>query len=128
MYEEAIGFAIGDAVRDKDGILTLRYLLHWLYKENNTSIATSTTDANSTTNNASITATKGFGAKGYDGLLTNALESMYQRYGYFISLNGYFVISNVAKRNAVFERLVAMKKPLTKTSAESESTMKAKQS
>ncbi|GAA5795843.1 hypothetical protein EDC94DRAFT_595345 [Helicostylum pulchrum] len=75
-YEEAIGFTIGDIVKDKDGISALGFFAEWavqLYK-------------------------RGITAYQY-------LEELYQKYGYFVSENSYFICDDKAKIQKIFDRI-----------------------
>lgn len=75
-YEEAIGFTIGDIVKDKDGVSALAFFSEWavhLY-------------------NRGITA--------YD-----YLEELYTKYGYFVSENSYFICDDKAKIAKIFDRI-----------------------
>lgn len=75
-YEEAIGFTIGDIVKDKDGVSALGFFAEWavqLYK-------------------------RGITAYQY-------LEELYQKYGYFVSENSYFICDDKAKIQKIFDRI-----------------------
>ncbi|KAI8092267.1 Phosphoglucomutase/phosphomannomutase [Gilbertella persicaria] len=75
-YEEAIGFTIGDIVKDKDGVSALGFFAEWavqLYK-------------------------RGLTAYQY-------LEELYQKYGYFVSENSYFICDDKQKIAKIFERI-----------------------
>ncbi|EGF78536.1 hypothetical protein BATDEDRAFT_35697 [Batrachochytrium dendrobatidis JAM81] len=73
-YEEAIGFMVGDAVRDKDGVSALGVVAEW----------------------ANHLATKGQTLHGY-------LLSLYEKYGYFTSNNGYFICHEQSVINSLFD-------------------------
>ncbi|KAJ3049379.1 Phosphoglucomutase-2, partial [Rhizophlyctis rosea] len=75
-FEEAIGFMVGSTVRDKDGISALAVL------------AEIATDLHRE------------GVSLYD-----FLQSIYQKYGYFVSNNSYFICHDPAVIKAVFERI-----------------------
>lgn len=75
-YEEAIGFTIGDIVKDKDGITALAFFAEW----------------------AKQLKKRGYTVYGY-------LESLYQKYGYFVSDNSYFVCAEKEVIKAIFERI-----------------------
>ncbi|KAH6565777.1 hypothetical protein BASA50_003368 [Batrachochytrium salamandrivorans] len=73
-YEEAIGFMVGDAVHDKDGVSALGVVAEWanhLYSEGKS--------------------------------LHGHLLSLYEKYGYFTSNNGYFICHDQALINTIFE-------------------------
>lgn len=75
-YEEAIGFTIGDIVKDKDGVSALAFFAEWatqLYK-------------------------RGITANDY-------LEELYIKYGYFVSENSYFICHDKPKIQKIFERI-----------------------
>ncbi|KAG1169097.1 hypothetical protein G6F70_008690 [Rhizopus microsporus] len=75
-YEEAIGFTIGDIVKDKDGVSALGFFSEWavqLYK-------------------------RGLTAYEY-------LEELYKKYGYFVSENSYFICDDKEKIKRIFERI-----------------------
>ncbi|KAG2230169.1 hypothetical protein INT48_003474 [Thamnidium elegans] len=75
-YEEAIGFTIGDIVKDKDGVSALGFFAEWavqLYK-------------------------RGITANQY-------LEELYQKYGYFVSENSYFICDDKVKIQKIFDRI-----------------------
>jgi phosphoglucomutase len=75
-YEEAIGFTIGDIVKDKDGVSALGFFSEWavqLYK-------------------------RGITAYEY-------LEELYKKYGYFVSENSYFICDDKKKIQKIFERI-----------------------
>ncbi|KAI7888047.1 uncharacterized protein EV154DRAFT_519070 [Mucor mucedo] len=75
-YEEAIGFTIGDIVKDKDGVSALAFFAEWatqLYK-------------------------RGITANDY-------LEELYAKYGYFVSENSYFICHDKPKIQKIFERI-----------------------
>ncbi|KAM0745899.1 phosphoglucomutase 1, partial [Meredithblackwellia eburnea MCA 4105] len=72
-YEEAIGFMVGDVVRDKDGVSALGtfcQLASTLYSSNET--------------------------------LSSHLESLYEKYGYFETSNSYFVCRDPEKVERIF--------------------------
>nr|KAJ3421294.1 Phosphoglucomutase-2 [Polyrhizophydium stewartii] len=73
-YEEAIGFMVGDAVRDKDGISALGFAAEW----------------------ANHLASQG-------KTLHAHLMSLYEKYGYFTSNNGYFICHEQPVINALFD-------------------------
>ncbi|KAL9551481.1 hypothetical protein PS6_004987 [Mucor atramentarius] len=75
-YEEAIGFTIGDIVKDKDGVSALAFFSEWavqLYKR---------------------------GITAYD-----YLEELYKKYGYFVSENSYFICDDKKKISKIFDRI-----------------------
>jgi phosphomannomutase len=75
-YEEAIGFTVGDIVKDKDGISALAVFSEWaaqLYK-------------------------RGITAFDY-------LQELYAKYGYFVSENSYFVTEDKALIAKIFKRI-----------------------
>lgn len=75
-YEEAIGFTIGDIVKDKDGVSALAFFSEWavqLYKR---------------------------GITAYD-----YLEELYKKYGYFVSENSYFICDDKKKIAKIFDRI-----------------------
>ncbi|KAI8081681.1 uncharacterized protein BX664DRAFT_366909 [Halteromyces radiatus] len=76
-FEEAIGFTIGDIVKDKDGISALAFFSEWaiqLYNNHGTTVY------------------------GY-------LEQLYQKYGYFVSDNSYFICHDKALIQTIFQRI-----------------------
>ncbi|RXW24163.1 hypothetical protein EST38_g1705 [Candolleomyces aberdarensis] len=75
-YEEAIGFMFGSEIRDKDGVAAT------------VSFAGLVASAKS----------KGLNVREY-------LETLYKRYGYFKSNNGYFICNEPPKIDAIFHRL-----------------------
>ncbi|KAI8804882.1 hypothetical protein BJ742DRAFT_822777 [Cladochytrium replicatum] len=78
-YEEAIGFMVGDTVHDKDGVsalATLAELVAWLER----------TYKRGTT-------------------LSDWLEIIYKKYGYFVSYNTYFVCHSAPTIKALFNRI-----------------------
>ncbi|KAG9296400.1 hypothetical protein G9A89_014992 [Geosiphon pyriformis] len=75
-YEEAIGFMIGDIVRDKDGIsalVTFAELVVQLEKRGLT--------------------------------ISQYLERLYQKYGWFVSNNSYFICHSPATINRIFNKI-----------------------
>ncbi|KAI8378453.1 hypothetical protein BD560DRAFT_390473 [Blakeslea trispora] len=75
-FEEAIGFTVGDIVKDKDGVSALAFFSEWavqLYKQ---------------------------GMTAYE-----YLESLYKKYGYFVSENSYFICHDKQKIAAIFDRI-----------------------
>jgi phosphoglucomutase len=75
-YEEAIGFTIGDIVKDKDGVSALAFFSEWavqLYKR---------------------------GVTAY-----NYLQELYKKYGYFVSENSYFICDDKKKISKIFDRI-----------------------
>ncbi|CAO3678925.1 unnamed protein product [Rhizopus stolonifer] len=75
-YEEAIGFTIGDIVKDKDGVSALGFFSEWavqLYK-------------------------RGINTYQY-------LQELYKKYGYFVSENSYFICDDKKKIADIFERI-----------------------
>ncbi|KAG2216869.1 hypothetical protein INT45_009400 [Circinella minor] len=75
-YEEAIGFTIGDLVKDKDGISALAFFAEWAVQLNNR------------------------------GLTVNQyLETLYAKYGYFVSENSYFICDDKQVIKTIFERI-----------------------
>ncbi|KAI7898662.1 uncharacterized protein BX663DRAFT_524309 [Cokeromyces recurvatus] len=75
-YEEAIGFTIGNIVKDKDGVSALAFFSEWavqLYK-------------------------RGITAYQY-------LEELYKKYGYFVSENSYFICDDKKKISTIFDRI-----------------------
>ncbi|KAJ2540808.1 hypothetical protein EV175_006198, partial [Coemansia sp. RSA 1933] len=75
-YEEAIGYMIGDNVLDKDGITALGFFVQL----------------------ASRLHAQGLRVSDY-------LESQYQRYGYFVSANSYFISPDPVKTDSIFTRI-----------------------
>jgi phosphomannomutase len=75
-YEEAIGFTIGDIVKDKDGVSALGFFSEWavqLYKR---------------------------GVTAYE-----YLQELYKKYGYFVSENSYFICDDKKKIGEIFKRI-----------------------
>ncbi|KAF9977951.1 Phosphoglucomutase-3 [Actinomortierella ambigua] len=75
-YEEAIGFMLGDIVRDKDGVSALGYfaqLAARLYREGST--------------------------------ISDYLDSLYQKYGYFASANSYFICHEKETIDRIFAKM-----------------------
>lgn len=77
-YEEAIGFCVGDAVKDKDGVSA-----------------------------AAVVAEMAVHLDKYANgkTLTQRFEEMCDRYGHFVTRNGYVICHEPAKIAAIFERL-----------------------
>ncbi|KAI8983747.1 hypothetical protein BDB01DRAFT_843111 [Pilobolus umbonatus] len=75
-YEEAIGFTIGDIVKDKDGVSALAFFSEWAVQLNK----------------------RGMTAYEY-------LQSLYAKYGYFVSANSYFVCGDKKLIQTIFERI-----------------------
>lgn len=75
-YEEAIGFTIGDIVKDKDGVSALAFFAEWAIQLNK----------------------RGLTAYEY-------LQSLYKKYGYFVSANSYFICDDKLKIQKIFERI-----------------------
>lgn len=75
-YEEAIGFTIGDIVKDKDGVSALAFFSEWSVQ----------------------LAKRGLTAYEY-------LEELYKKYGYFVSENSYFICDDKQKIQKIFERI-----------------------
>ncbi|KAG0181659.1 Phosphoglucomutase-3 [Apophysomyces sp. BC1034] len=75
-YEEAIGFTIGDIVKDKDGVSALAFFSEWavqLYKRGLT--------------------------------VYEYLDSLYKKYGYFVSDNSYFICHDKQLIEKIFKRI-----------------------
>ncbi|KAI9010316.1 hypothetical protein CLU79DRAFT_773822 [Phycomyces nitens] len=75
-YEEAIGFTIGDIVKDKDGVSALAFFSEWavqLYKRGLT--------------------------------VFEYLEGLYKKYGYFVSDNSYFICHDKHLIETIFRRI-----------------------
>ncbi|KAF7723588.1 Phosphoglucomutase-3 [Apophysomyces ossiformis] len=75
-YEEAIGFTIGDIVKDKDGVSALAFFSEWavqLYKRGLT--------------------------------VYEYLDGLYKKYGYFVSDNSYFICHDKQLIGQIFERI-----------------------
>lgn len=75
-YEEAIGFTIGDIVKDKDGVSALAFFSEWVIQ------------------------LKKRGLTAYE-----YLEELYKKYGYFVSENSYFICDDKHKIQKIFERI-----------------------
>lgn len=75
-FEEAIGFMVGDIVRDKDGISAMSVLC-----ENAISIYNQ------------------------GGNLLGYLETLYQKYGYFVTENSYFVCHDKKVIAKIFRKI-----------------------
>ncbi|KAF8185026.1 hypothetical protein K438DRAFT_1837279 [Mycena galopus ATCC 62051] len=75
-YEEAIGFMFGDRIRDKDGVAATVSFVELIVSLTN----------------------QGKTVHSY-------LEELYQRYGYFQTLNSYFVCKDPSTIDKIFERL-----------------------
>jgi phosphomannomutase len=75
-YEEAIGFTIGDIVKDKDGVSALAFFSEWAVRLNKSDITAS-----------------------------DYLESLYKKYGYFVSENSYFICDDKEKIAKIFDRI-----------------------
>jgi len=76
-YEEAIGFCVGDVVKDKDGVCAAAVFTEF------------------------YTAIMAEGA----GSMLQYLQSLYRRYGFFVSNNGYRFTSSSAIIDNIFKRL-----------------------
>ncbi|RHZ83008.1 hypothetical protein Glove_100g20 [Diversispora epigaea] len=75
-YEEAIGFMIGEVVRDKDGISALALFGELVVQLEK----------------------RGIGIKDY-------LEELYQKYGYFVSDNSYFICNSPVTIDMIFNKI-----------------------
>ncbi|KAI8075213.1 hypothetical protein BC940DRAFT_230269 [Gongronella butleri] len=75
-FEEAIGFTCGHIVKDKDGISALAYFSEWAVQLYK----------------------QGLTAYHY-------LEALYDKYGYFVSDNSYFICNDKALIQAIFKRI-----------------------
>lgn len=75
-FEEAIGFTVGDIVKDKDGVSALAVFSEWAVQ------------------------LKKRGMTPYQ-----YLESLYAKYGYFVSDNSYFICGDKALIGQIFERI-----------------------
>ncbi|KAJ2916011.1 hypothetical protein MD484_g4389, partial [Candolleomyces efflorescens] len=75
-YEEAIGFMFGNEIRDKDGVAATVSFVGLV----------------------SSAISKGLSVREY-------LETLYQRYGYFKSNNGYFICNEPPKIDLIFHRI-----------------------
>lgn len=80
-YEEAIGFCVGSLVRDKDGVLAAAVA-------------------------AQLYAQLSAQSKG-DGVLNEYLQSIYKKYGYFVTKNYYFKCYDPLKSKAIFDEIKA---------------------
>jgi phosphoglucomutase len=78
-YEEAIGFCCGNLVRDKDGVVAAA-VISQLYAQ---------LCANSSN----------------DGLINDYLQSVYKRYGYFVTRNHYFKCYDPEKSKQIFDEI-----------------------
>lgn len=75
-FEEAIGFTVGDMVKDKDGISALAFFAEWAVQLQK----------------------RGLTVHDY-------LESLYAKYGYFVSDNSYFICNDKEIISRVFKRI-----------------------
>lgn len=75
-YEEAIGFTVEDIVKDKDGISALGFFAEWAVQLKK----------------------RGLSVHEY-------LESLYQKYGYFVSDNSYFICDDKRLIQTIFHRI-----------------------
>lgn len=75
-FEEAIGFTVGDIVKDKDGVSALGVFSEWAVQ------------------------LKKRGMTPYQ-----YLESLYAKYGYFVSDNSYFICGDKALIGQIFKRI-----------------------
>lgn len=75
-FEEAIGFTVGDIVKDKDGVSALAVFSEWAVQ------------------------LKKRGMTPYQ-----YLESLYAKYGYFVSDNSYFICGDKALIGQIFKRI-----------------------
>ncbi|CAO3669436.1 unnamed protein product [Umbelopsis ramanniana] len=75
-FEEAIGFTVGKVVRDKDGVSALGFFAEWAIHLHN----------------------RGQSANDY-------LESLYQKYGYFVTDNSYFICRDPETIKKIFVRM-----------------------
>lgn len=76
-FEEAIGFTVGDIVKDKDGVSALAFFSEWaiqLYDK------------------------RGCTVYGY-------LTELYNKYGYFVSDNSYFICHDKSLIQTIFHRI-----------------------
>ena len=75
-YEEAIGFTIGDLVKDKDGISALAFFAEWAVQLNNRGLT-----------------------------INQYLETLYAKYGYFVSENSYFICDDKQVIKTIFDKI-----------------------
>ncbi|KAI9267914.1 hypothetical protein BDA99DRAFT_504345 [Phascolomyces articulosus] len=75
-YEEAIGFTIGDLVKDKDGISALAFFAEWAVQLQKRELT-----------------------------INQYLETLYAKYGYFVSENSYFICDDKEVIKKIFERI-----------------------
>ncbi|ORX50843.1 hypothetical protein DM01DRAFT_1363573 [Hesseltinella vesiculosa] len=87
-FEEAIGFTVGHIVKDKDGVSALAYFSEWAVQLYK----------------------RGLTAYTY-------LESLYEKYGHFVSDNSYFICNNKTLIQAIFTRIRFGDQPVKTTDA-----------
>ncbi|KAG0005924.1 Phosphoglucomutase-3 [Modicella reniformis] len=75
-YEEAIGFMLGDIVRDKDGVSALGCFAQLAAKLYNKGIK-----------------------------ISSYMDSLYQKYGYFVSANSYFICHEQETIRGIFDKM-----------------------
>ncbi|KAI8145427.1 hypothetical protein BJV82DRAFT_643703 [Fennellomyces sp. T-0311] len=75
-YEEAIGFTIGDLVKDKDGVSALAFFAEWAVQLEKRGLT-----------------------------INQYLETLYAKYGYFVSENSYFICDDKQTIQTIFERI-----------------------
>lgn len=75
-YEEAIGFTIGDIVKDKDGVSALAFFSEWAIQLYNRGLT-----------------------------VNDYLEGLYSKYGYFVSDNSYFICHDKSLIQSIFRRI-----------------------
>ncbi|CAG8706218.1 4739_t:CDS:10, partial [Dentiscutata heterogama] len=75
-YEEAIGFMIGDAVRDKDGISALGTFAELVVQLDKRGMS-----------------------------ISEYLDELYKKYGYFVTENSYFICHSLPTINNIFDKI-----------------------
>jgi len=101
-YEEAIGFCIGDIVRDKDGVsaaAVFAEMSHHLYREHSGKVGKDTTVAGE----ADEPTTKK--RKHNTGPIASELSRLNHTYGFFSQCNGHFYYSDTTVVDSIFARL-----------------------
>jgi len=85
-YEEAIGYMIGDVVRDKDGIVALAVCAELVIQLEKRGV-----------------------------MISEYLDQLYQKYGHFMSNNSYFICHSPTTINEIFDKIRYGENPVKQT-------------